>query len=168
MNHLSHALPIADARFHSLKLMFMHRNTDKILADSIGATTATTDQITVIYFHHSISYKYTGRLAANNILSSLYPYISLPPDEFPLKTLNTPQDLTSFLHSTDNALLLVDFCGWTPKLLRKTHKNGTQNGSTMNGESVSFCNVRTVCLLFLSSFTIFKNNYKTVTLFSLC
>ncbi|KAJ1388529.1 Thioredoxin-like superfamily [Sesbania bispinosa] len=129
------SLVIADKpqEFGSLKLRVMHRNTEKMLADSIGA--ATSDETTVIYFHCSVSYKYRGRLAAKNILSSLHHYISLAPEEVPLKALNTPQDFRTLLDSTDEALVLVDFCGWTPKLIAKSKKNnGTENGFGMHGE----------------------------------
>ncbi|XP_027354973.1 uncharacterized protein LOC113864927 isoform X2 [Abrus precatorius] len=128
------SLVVADKpqEFGSLKLMLMHRNSEKMLADSVGATT---DEITVIYFHYSVSYKYRGRFRAQNILSSLYSYISLAPEEVPLKALNTPLDFRLFLDSTDKALVLIDFCGWTPKLLAKsTRNNATQNGFTVLGD----------------------------------
>ncbi|XP_061342135.1 uncharacterized protein LOC133288399 isoform X2 [Gastrolobium bilobum] len=133
MKHVSLVVADKPHEFGNLKLMFIHRNTEKMLADSIGATA--TDEITVIYFHYSVSYKYRGRLRANNILSSLYHYMSLAPEEVPLKALNTPQDFTTFLDSTDEALVLVDFCGWTPKLLAENKmKNGTVNGFSMHGD----------------------------------
>lgn len=111
--------------------MLMHRNTEKLLADSIGAT-ATPDETTLFYFHYSVSYKYRGRLRARNILSSLYPYISLAPEEVPLAALNTPLDFRLFVDSTERALVLVDFCGWTPKLLASDN-NGTQNAFSVLG-----------------------------------
>ncbi|WVZ04124.1 hypothetical protein V8G54_024930 [Vigna mungo] len=83
--------------------MRMHRNTEKVLADSIGAT----DEITLVYFHYSVSYKYRGRFRAQNILFSLYPYISLAPEEVPLAALNSPLDLRSFIDSTDKAIVLM-------------------------------------------------------------
>jgi len=131
MNDVSLAVSAKPKEFASLKLMLMHRNTEKVLADSIGAT----DEITLVYFHYSVSYKYRGRLRAQNILFSLNPYISLAPEEVPLTALNSPLDLRAFLDSTDKATVLVDFCGWTPKLLAKSTKdNGTQNSFTVLGE----------------------------------
>lgn len=136
INQLSLALaakpPPQQQHFASLKLMLMHRNTEKLLADSIGAT-ATPDETTLFYFHYSVSYKYRGRLRARNILSSLYPYISLAPEEVPLAALNTPLDFRLFVDSTERALVLVDFCGWTPKLLASDN-NGTQNAFSVLGE----------------------------------
>ncbi|XP_047157124.1 uncharacterized protein LOC124827974 isoform X2 [Vigna umbellata] len=130
MNDVSLAVSAKPIEFASLKLMRMHRNTEKVLADSIGAT----DEITLVYFHYSVSYKYRGRFRAQNILFSLYPYISLAPEEVPLAALNSPLDLRSFIDSTDKAIVLVDFCGWTPKLLAKSTKdNGTQNSFTVLG-----------------------------------
>lgn len=111
--------------FNSLKLMFMYRNTEKMLADAIGAMA---DEITIVYYHNSVSYKYRGRLRAQNILFSLQPYVSFFPEDIPLKSLTTPGDLKTFLDSTDRALLLFEFCGWTPKLLAKGKNNVTENG----------------------------------------
>lgn len=111
--------------FNSLKLMFMHRNTEKMLADAIGAMA---DEITILYYHNSISYKYRGRIRAQNILFSIYPHVSVSPEEIPLKSLSSPGELKTFLDSTDRALLLLEFCGWTPKLLAKGNKNVTENG----------------------------------------
>ncbi|KAK4264137.1 hypothetical protein QN277_029467 [Acacia crassicarpa] len=115
--------------FGPLKLRYMHRNTEKMLADSIGAHT---EETTLIYFHYSISYKYRGRLTAKNILSSLHPYIMSAPEEVPLKALKDPEELRMFLDSTDKALVLVDFCGWTTKLLAK--QNGTEISYSMHGD----------------------------------
>ncbi|XP_028783756.1 uncharacterized protein LOC114739839 isoform X2 [Neltuma alba] len=127
------ALALAGKRedFGPLKLRYMHRNTEKMLADSIGAHT---EEITLIYFHYSISYKYRGRLRAKNILSSLHPYIMSIPEEVPLKALKNPKELRMFLDSTDKALVLVDFCGWATKLLAK--QNGTENSYSMHGEDM--------------------------------
>ncbi|XP_030482148.2 uncharacterized protein LOC115699075 isoform X2 [Cannabis sativa] len=111
--------------FNSLKLMFMYRNTEKMLAEAIGAMA---DEITVLYYHNSVSYKYRGRLRAQNILFSINQFVSVFPEEIPLKSLSTPVELKTFLDSTDKALLLLEFCGWTPKLLAKGRKNVTENG----------------------------------------
>ncbi|XP_062112961.1 uncharacterized protein LOC133824112 [Humulus lupulus] len=111
--------------FNSLKLMFMYRNTEKMLADAIGAMA---DEITILYYHNSVSYKYRGRLRAQNILFSIYQFVSVFPGEIPLKSLSNPVELKTFLDSTDKALLLLEFCGWTPKLLAKGRKNVTENG----------------------------------------
>ncbi|XP_015895839.3 uncharacterized protein LOC107429633 isoform X2 [Ziziphus jujuba] len=114
--------------FSSLKLMVMYRNTEKMLADAIGAATQET---TILYYHHSVSYKYQGRLTAKYILSSIYPYMSVSPEELPLKRLSDAEELKEFLDSTDKALLLFEFCGWAPKLLAKAKKNGTENGGVL-------------------------------------
>ncbi|KAG9442281.1 hypothetical protein H6P81_018135 [Aristolochia fimbriata] len=100
-------------QFSDLKLMVVYRNAEKILADLLGAT----EGITFICYHHSVSYKYHGRLRAQNILASLRYLMSLEHDELPLKPLNTRDDLEAFLKSTDKAILLLEFCGWTPGLM---------------------------------------------------
>lgn len=114
--------------FSSLKLMFMYRNSEKVLADAIGARGETT----ILYFHHYKSYKYQGRLRAQNILSSVHPHLIVPPDDVPLKRLNSPQELRAFLDSTDKAFLLLEFCGWTPKLQHR-EKNATEQGFGVQG-----------------------------------
>lgn len=102
-------------RFSSLKLMLLYRNNEKMLANALGAT----DGVTFVYFHHSLSYKYGGRLRVQNILSSVHYVMSLLPEELPFRLLHTPDTLRTFLDSTDKTLLLLEFCGWTPRLLAK-------------------------------------------------
>lgn len=113
---IAHLIENRKESYSSLKLMFMYRNLEKMLVNAIGATSEETN---VIFYHHSVSYKYQGRLTAQSIVFSIYPYMSLLPEQLPLTHLNTPEDLKSFLDSTDKALLLLEFCGWTPKLLSK-------------------------------------------------
>ncbi|KAG8644206.1 hypothetical protein MANES_11G108701v8 [Manihot esculenta] len=108
--------------FESLKLMYMQRNKEKLLADAIGATEGI---ITILYYHHSSSYKYQGKLIAGNILSSIVPYMSVSPHEIPLKALKTQEELKMFLDSTDKALILLEFCGWTPELMARKKRNAT-------------------------------------------
>lgn len=125
MREVSSFVTSKQEKFNSLKLMFMYRNREKMLADAIDAMA---DEITILYYHHSVSYKYRGRLRAQNILFSVYPLMSVFPDELPLKSLRTPSELKTFLDSTDRAFLILEFCGWTPKLLPKGKKNATVNG----------------------------------------
>ncbi|XP_076950596.1 uncharacterized protein LOC143623631 [Bidens hawaiensis] len=111
--------------FGTLKLMLIHRNHDKMLADALGAKM----DIDILCYRHSSPYKYQGTLRAQNILSSVHYLMSLLPEEIPLKPLSTTEDLTTFLKSTDKALLLLEFCGWTPKLMAKVMNNGSENSS---------------------------------------
>ncbi|XP_041011142.1 uncharacterized protein LOC121254959 isoform X1 [Juglans microcarpa x Juglans regia] len=131
MKEVSHVVSDRQEEFSSLKLMFMYRNREKMLADAVSAT----EEITILYYQHSISYKYRGRYRAQNILSSVYPYMLLVPEELPLKSLKSLEDLKMFISSTDKALLLLEFCGWTPKLLAKEKKNGTEGDSGAQGMS---------------------------------
>lgn len=114
---------VSDQSTHDLKLMVVYRNAERMLAEAIGAT----GEISVFFYHHSLSYKYRGTLRAPAILSSAYHILSTPPEDLPLKIINSPKDLKLFLDSTDKAVLLADFCGWAPKLLPKLNKNGTHN-----------------------------------------
>nr|GMD62771.1 Protein disulfide-isomerase [Ipomoea batatas] len=130
MKQLGHAVNSEQCRFGSLKLRVLFRNSEKMLAEALGANTG----ISVLYFHNSLFYKYRGRLRAHSILSSVNYVMSLLPEELPLKSLNTPEELKAFLGSTDKALLLLEFCGWTHKVLASGKNNGTENGFGLNEE----------------------------------
>ena len=125
MRDISNLVTNRQEEFKALSLMVMHRNTEKMLAEAIGAMT---DEITVLYYHHSIAYKYRGMLRAQSILYSIHSHISALPEELPLKSLSTPVELKAFLDSTDKAFLLLEFCGWTPRLLAEGKSNVTENG----------------------------------------
>ncbi|KAM5566432.1 hypothetical protein ABKV19_014888 [Rosa sericea] len=112
--------------FSSLKLMVLHRNTEKMVATAIGAASEW-EGITVLYYHNSVSYKYGGRLRAQNILSSIRPYVSDLAEELPFKSLKSPEELKAFVDSTDKALVVFEFCEWTPKLVAKRKMNGTDH-----------------------------------------
>ncbi|KAL6499625.1 hypothetical protein OROGR_027535 [Orobanche gracilis] len=111
----------------TLKLMVLYKNVDMVLADALGAT----DGITVFYYHNSLSHKYRGRLRVQNILVSVHYVMSLSADEQPLKSIVTAEELGEFLHSTDKAVLLFDFCGWTPRLVAKN--KSTTRSDLMEG-----------------------------------
>ncbi|KAM1540934.1 hypothetical protein PS1_010924 [Malus domestica] len=124
--------------FSSLRLRFMYRNAEKVLADAIGAATGA-EETTVLYYHNSVSYKYGGRLRAQNVLASLRPYVAVGPEELPFKSLKTPEELKEFVDSTDKALILFEFCEWTSKLLARRKMNGTdRNGSALQGNFLGF------------------------------
>lgn len=116
-------------KFGPLKLRLMYKNNERMLADALGAR----EGLTFIYYHHSSSYKYRGRLRAQNILSSIYSLMPLLPEELPFKSLNTPEAVKAFLESTDKAVILVDSCGWTPRLLAKRKNNVTENAFGVQG-----------------------------------
>ncbi|XP_059279366.1 uncharacterized protein LOC132033403 isoform X2 [Lycium ferocissimum] len=115
MKELADVVSHDQGRFGSLKLMVLYRSSERMLADAVGAD----EGITILYYHHSHSYKYQGRLRVQNILSSVHYVMSLLPEQLPFKILKTPEDLEIFLGSTDKALILSEFCGWTQKLLAK-------------------------------------------------
>ncbi|XP_024015578.1 uncharacterized protein LOC18025362 isoform X3 [Eutrema salsugineum] len=109
--------------FESLKLMVVYKNSEKMLAQALGAANG----ITVLYYHHSVPYNYQGKLRASNILSSIHPYLTSIPEELPLRHLKSPESLNDFLESSDKALLLFDFCGWTATLVSELNKNVTED-----------------------------------------
>lgn len=114
----------------SLKLLFMYKNVEKILAGAIGAS----DETTVLYYHHSTSYKYRGRLWARNILASVLPYLTIGTEDISLKHLNSEEELEEFLHSTDRGVLLLEFCGWTPKLLDNRGNSSVHNSDVIKNK----------------------------------
>lgn len=122
MKELTGAVSHDQGRFASLKLMVLYRSSERMLADAVGAD----EGITIFYYHHSHSYKYMGRLRVQNILSSVHYVMSLLPEQLPFKILKTPEDLKSFIGSTDKALILSEFCGWTQKLLAKGGNNSSE------------------------------------------
>ncbi|XP_017229738.1 uncharacterized protein LOC108204684 isoform X2 [Daucus carota subsp. sativus] len=124
MRDLAQVVNSKQKKFGTLKLMFVHRNSDKVLAEALGAK----DGIKFLYFRQSLSYKYQGPLRVQNILSSVYHLMSLPPKDIPLKFLTTAEDLKSFTESTDKVLLVMEFCGWTSRLLTKAKNSVTDNG----------------------------------------
>ncbi|URD86745.1 hypothetical protein MUK42_28600 [Musa troglodytarum] len=115
MKEVAHLVANNQDKLDFLKLMVIYRSSEKMLADILGAT----EEITLFYYHSSMSYKYHGRLRAENILSSVNHFQSLEPEELPLKLLQTPEDVENFFLSTDKAVLLLEFCGWSAKLLRR-------------------------------------------------
>ncbi|KAF3683854.1 hypothetical protein FXO37_01648 [Capsicum annuum] len=124
MKELADVVSHDQGRFASLKLMVLYRSSEKMLADAVGAD----EGMTIFYYHHSHSYKYTGRLRVQNILSSVHYVMSLLPEQLPFKILKTVKDLEIFLGSTDKALILSEFCGWTQKLLAKGGNNSSEFG----------------------------------------
>ncbi|KAK4360191.1 hypothetical protein RND71_019143 [Anisodus tanguticus] len=128
MKELADVVSHDQGRFGSLKLMVLYRSSERMLADAVGAD----EGITIFYYHHSHSYKYQGRLRVQNILSSVHYVMSLLPEQLPFKILKTPEDLEIFLGSTDKALILSEFCGWTQKLLAKGGNNSSERGFAFN------------------------------------
>ncbi|RWR90449.1 hypothetical protein CKAN_01954500 [Cinnamomum micranthum f. kanehirae] len=142
MKEVANQAATKEDKFGHLRLMIVYRNNDKMLADVLGAT----EGITIFFYHHSVRYKYRGRLRMQNIFTSLDHLRSLKPDELPLKTLSTVKDLNTFLQSTDKAVLLLEFCGWTPRLLRKNkddeidsalHVQCASDNDGIHGENLS-------------------------------
>lgn len=115
--------------FGSMKLMFVYRSTEKTLANAIGAG----DGISVFYYHHSVAYRYRGKLRAQNVLHSILQYLAVSPEELPLKRIESQDDLKLFLESKDRVLLLGEFCGWTPSLMAKVKSNGSEDDLGIGG-----------------------------------
>lgn len=135
MKEVANLILDKEEEFIHLKLMVVYRNSEKMLADALGSP----DGITLFYYHHSTSYKYQGRLRAQNILSSVYHFMTHPPTEkIPLKALHTQQELDKFFQTTDKAILLLEFCGWSADLLNKANHedNKTTQSAHSNTETV--------------------------------
>jgi len=143
MKEVVHLVADKEEEFGNLKLMVVFRNSEKMLADALGAP----EGITLFYYHHSTSYKYQGRLRAQNILSSVYHAMFLQTEEIPLNPLHTQQELENFFQSTDKAVLLLEFCGWSAELLhRREHED---NMTTLSIQRNSETGMLIQLLLFL-------------------
>lgn len=121
MKQIGRVVANGQARFGTLKLMLLHKTSERMLANALGAT----NEITIFFVYHAIPYKYDGRLRVQNILSSAQYVMNLLPEEHLIKFLNTAEELKSFLTSTDKAVLLFEFCGWSPRLLAEEKNNVT-------------------------------------------
>ncbi|KAF5187770.1 hypothetical protein FRX31_022640 [Thalictrum thalictroides] len=123
MRQVANAAAYKREKFDDLRLMVLYKDKEKMLAHALGVT----EETTIFFYYHSISYKYQGRLRAQNILSTADYLISSKPEDLPLKLLKTPEDLNTFIQSTDKAVLFFDFCGWAPSLLGQGRNNGTES-----------------------------------------
>uniref|UniRef100_A0A803LSI4 Thioredoxin domain-containing protein n=1 Tax=Chenopodium quinoa TaxID=63459 RepID=A0A803LSI4_CHEQI len=121
MNEVSQKLSKEQETYCSLKLMLIYRNLEKTLADSLGAA----EGITVLCYHHGMSFKYQGINRERDILSSVFYIMSLATEDLPLKRIGNSKDMEMFLASTDKAIILLESCGWTSKLLVDQTGNGT-------------------------------------------
>ncbi|XP_021770934.1 uncharacterized protein LOC110735096 [Chenopodium quinoa] len=130
MNEVSQKLSKEQETYCSLKLMLIYRNLEKTLADSLGAA----EGITVLCYHHGMSFKYQGINRERDILSSVFYIMSLATEDLPLKRIGNSKDMEMFLASTDKAIILLESCGWTSKLLVDQTGNGTVQGSHFPGD----------------------------------
>ena len=123
MKEVVHFLKSDKQLSDNLKLMVVYKNTDKLLADLLDAK----EGITVFYYHLSKSFKYQGRLNAQKILSSMSNAISPLHAGFPFVFLSTSEEVENFFQSTDKSVLLLDFCGWSVRLLHAKHNESREN-----------------------------------------
>ncbi|CAN8269003.1 unnamed protein product [Cochlearia groenlandica] len=123
-NEITMLTQSSDEEFGLLKLMVVYRNSEKVIAQAIGGGGAA-NGITVMYYHHSVPYNYLGKLRATNILSSVRPYLTFATEELPLRHLKSPESLKDLVETSDKALLLFDFCGWTGTLMSEFKNNVT-------------------------------------------
>ncbi|KAF6160808.1 hypothetical protein GIB67_036009 [Kingdonia uniflora] len=165
MKEVSHAATYNQEKLDDLRLMVIYRNTEKTLANALGAT----EETSIFCYYHSVSYRYLGRFRGQNILSSFSHLVSIRPEELPLKSLNTKEDIETFFDSTDKAVLLLDFCGWTPKLMSRRQNNsyttcgnifGVHDASD-NGSFTEFCTFEEFGRFesFFSKFTTFAREF---------
>nr|CAB3494374.1 unnamed protein product [Digitaria exilis] len=115
-----------------LKLMVVYRNSEKLLTDAIGAT----EGINIVYYQHSVQFKYQGKLRARDILSSMSYIMSLKHEEAPFEVLHTKEDVDTFMESTDKSVLLYESCGWFSKLAHggsnQSYEVASSNNHTEN------------------------------------
>ncbi|KAG2537396.1 hypothetical protein PVAP13_9NG293200 [Panicum virgatum] len=127
----------SDEELGRLKLMVVYRNSEKLLTDAIGAT----EGIKVVYYQHSMQFKYQGKLRARDILSSTRHIMSLKHEETPFEVLHTKEDVETFIESTDKSIILYESCGWFTRLAHghagsnQTYEVASSNNHTENGLS---------------------------------
>ena len=127
----------SDEELGRLKLMVVYRNSEKLLTDAIGAT----EGIKVVYYQHSMQFKYQGKLRARDILSSTRHIMSLKHEEAPFEVLHTKEDVETFIESTDKSIILYESCGWFTRLAHgyggnnQTYEVASSNNHTENGLS---------------------------------
>ncbi|GMH12500.1 hypothetical protein Nepgr_014341 [Nepenthes gracilis] len=129
MMEFSHKLTHNNEKLGLLKLMVVYGNRDKVLANSLGAT----GEITILCYHHSVSFKYQGRRKVQDILSSVSYLMLAVPGELPLNKIDNSEALEAFVASTDMSVLLLEHCEWTPTLLSLLNTNGTAQGAIKGG-----------------------------------
>lgn len=118
-----------------LKLMVVYRNSEKLLTDAIGAA----EGIKVLYYQHSMQFKYQGKLRARDILSAVHYIMSLKHEEAPFEVLHTKEDVETFTESTDKSVILYESCGWFIRLAHggsnQSYEAASSNNHTENGLS---------------------------------
>lgn len=124
MRDIKHLVSVKGEEFGHLKLFVVYRNSEKILADILGATEGTK----IIYYQNSIQLNYNGRHRAPNILSSISQTMLIQDDEIPLKLVNESNEIESYLDSTEKSVFLIDLCGWSTKYAPK-RTNGSYDSS---------------------------------------
>lgn len=151
MKEVAHLAAGKEDELGHLKLVVIFRNFDKMLADALGAP----EGITLFFYHRSISYKYQGQLRAQNILSSIYHFMLLQTDEIPLKPLYTPKELENFFQSTDKAVLLLEFCGWSTSLLQRMDHEDNKTTHSMRSNTETGMLIQLI-IVASSMFTVIK------------
>lgn len=125
----------SDEELGRLKLVVVYRNSEKLLTDAIGAT----EGIKVVYYQHSMQFKYQGKLRARDILSAVHYIMSLKNEEAPFEVLYTKEDVETFIESTDKSVLLYESCGWFGRLAHggsnQSYEAASSNNHTKNGLS---------------------------------
>jgi hypothetical protein len=99
--------------------MLIYRNVEKLLGDVLVGD----KEVNLVLYREAVPFKYSGKLSAQTILTSVWHAMSIPSGDLPFKQLNTLEDLEFFLQSTDKAVLLFDICGWVPKISAADNKN---------------------------------------------
>lgn len=118
-NDLVQLMKYMHAQFQRLRLMLIYRNVEKLLGDVLVGD----KEVNLVLYREAVPFKYSGKLSAQTILTSVWHAMSIPSGDLPFKQLNTLEDLEFFLQSTDKAVLLFDICGWVPKISAADNKN---------------------------------------------
>ncbi|CAA6666627.1 unnamed protein product [Spirodela intermedia] len=123
MKEIAHVVKADQQLSGHLKLMVVYKNVEKMLADALDAK----EGITLLYYHLGKSFSYQGRPRAQNILFSVSRAMSLQHVEIPFEFLSTAEELGNFFQSTDKAVLLLEFCGWSGRLWQAMYNGSSEN-----------------------------------------
>ncbi|PIA36147.1 hypothetical protein AQUCO_03400214v1 [Aquilegia coerulea] len=119
MREVANAAAYKLERLDDLRLMVLYKDKRE---DASTCPRGATEETTIFFYYHSASYKFQSKLQTQNILSSADYLISSKPEDLPLKLLNTPEDLNTFIQLTDKAVLLFLFLWLGAQIVGPTEK----------------------------------------------
>lgn len=91
-NDLVQLMKYMHEQFQRLRLMLIYRNVEKLLGDVLVGD----KEVNLVLYREAVPFKYSGKLSAQTILTSVWHAMSIPSGDLPFKQLNTLEDLEFF------------------------------------------------------------------------